>query len=117
MRAEVKEFYSPDLDWQTEVPDGTACFGLLLQVFVGPAGEDASESFDLTVCTPSFMEGKVSEIGIVDGRHHLFVSCFDRNLIESYIRRRVESIYGRDWNEVALKVSRLGKWEFEDYSH
>jgi len=33
----------------------------------------------------------------------------------SAINKFLKSCSGEDWNAVARKVSRLGKWEFEDY--
>ena len=115
MRAEVKAFHSPDLDWGREYPDDPQNFGVLLQVFVGPKGLPGSESFNIIVCSPAFLQVQVKELGIIDGRHHLILSEFDPVKIESYIRRRVSSLEGEDWESLAGKVGRLGRWEYEDY--
>ncbi|MGJ6969226.1 Imm8 family immunity protein [Streptosporangium sp. G11] len=115
MRAEVKGFHSPDLDWLSEFPEDPNDFGILLQVFVGPASKEGSESFDIMICTPSFVARRIAESGIVDGRHHLLVSHFKKDDIEFYITKRVNAIDEPSWVEVANKLSRLGRWEFEDY--
>lgn len=117
MRAEVKYFHSPDFDWESQTPDNPKCFEVLLQAFVGPVGEDNSESFDLLICTPSFLEREAADSGVIDGHHRIIVSSFNRDRIESYIRQRIRAVDEPTWVELATKVGRLGRWEFEDYDH
>ncbi|MER7213267.1 Imm8 family immunity protein [Streptosporangium sp. NPDC000239] len=117
MKAEVKFFHSPDFDWESQTPENPERFEILLQLFVGPVGEDSSESFDVLVCTPSFLSGELGDSGIIDGYHRIIVSRFDRELIESYIHKIVRSVEEATWDELAAKVGRLGHWEFEDYDH
>jgi hypothetical protein len=35
--------------------------------------------------------------------------------IEGFIRHYVDECSGETWEEIAEKLARLGKWEFEDY--
>ena len=36
--------------------------------------------------------------------------------IHNYVRQLIEACVGETWEQVALQVGRLGKWEFEDYT-
>ena len=116
MKAEIKRFHSPDVDNLVDfVPPESECFGFLLQVFIGPLGVDAEESFDIVVSTPIWLAKKVGEFGSLWGRHHLIVGRYDFEAIRVEIERCVAECEGADWGEVALRLSRRGKWEFEDY--
>lgn len=116
MRPEVKGLHSPDVfDLQAYVPEEPECFSLLLQIMAGVAGEDGEESFDVQVCTPMWLAQNHKQSEVVIGRHLLIVFEYDYarlvNLIHSYCNNCV----GDTWDEVATKLGRLGKWEFEDY--
>jgi Immunity protein 8 len=115
MRAELRRLHSPDVADLASWSPGEHDFAILVQLMVGPADAVGEESFDLTVCTPGWLEGRVRTEGIVDGRHHLLIDTYDPDRIEGYLRERVEACEGGSWKEVAEQVGRLGKWEFEDY--
>lgn len=116
MRAEVKRFHSPDIyDLASYDPIEKDCFGFLLQVMVGPVGEEAEESFDIVVATPAWLSEHHRPEDIVVGRHHLIVFRYDFSALSRFIRGYVSRCEGDTWEEIALKLSRLGQWEFEDY--
>ncbi len=116
MRAEIKALQTPDVeDIDCWVPSVKA-WSLWVRILAGPLGSDGEESFDLEVCSLAWVAAKVAENGILNGRHRLIVDHFDWTEIETYLRRRVSTIDGSDWNAVASKLSRIGLWEFEDYS-
>jgi hypothetical protein len=113
IQAELKKLFSPDvLDLEKFQPEGP--FGFLLQAMVGPLGSDGEESFDALVCTPEWFSADMKK-DIVSGRHHVFVKRYDYWALRNFIRGYCASCQGESWEEVALKVSRLGHWEFEDY--
>lgn len=90
-----------------------------VRLIAGPDDGPGDESFDLTLCTPEWLaESAAASGGIVDGRHHLVVlfESFDRRAVEAWIEKRVTLVSGADWHEVGSKLSRLGYWEFEDYT-
>ena len=115
MRAELKSLHSPDIEnlssWIPERQD----FAILLQVIAGPAGEIGGESFDLTLCSPSWINKTVEKGRIITGRHLLIVARYDYGRISEFISNYVSSCYGETWQEIALKLARFGHWEFEDY--
>lgn len=115
MRAVVHRFHSPDADLDHFVPDDPEDVGLLVQMVVGPAGKPGEESFDVVVCTPRWLDRWVLEEGPLIGRHHLIIGRWDAARIRLYLTEAVQSEEAPTWPELATKISRIGKWEFEDY--
>lgn len=117
MNAELKRIHSPDIyDLENYQPENPGVFGFLLQAMVGPEGKDGEESFDIEVCTPRWLEETYGVDEVVIGRHHLIVREYNYQRIIAAIKDFLRDCSGGNWNEVAEKVSRLGKWEFEDYT-
>jgi len=117
MHAEIKYIHSPDIeDISTYQPEDTGCFSFLLQVMVGPNNQEGEESFDIEVVTPKWLLKKYDEDEILIGRHRLIVFKYDWDRIMRTINRHCESCNGETWSEIAEKVGRLGRWEFEDCS-
>ena len=116
MKAEVKRLHSPDVDdLATWTPDSSE-FAILLQIFAAPEDSLGEESFDVTICSPSWLARRAKEEYIVDARHHLVVIDYDYSRIATYVSNYVLRCDGSTWAEVAGKLSRLGRWEFEDYT-
>jgi hypothetical protein len=116
MRAQVRELFSLEIDdLATWTPPDPECFALPIRVMAGPQDDEGSESFDLTLCTPAWLQASLSTDGILNGRHHLIVKQYDFARVTAFIRGYVESCTGATWAEVGEKVGRLGYWEFEDY--
>ena len=113
----LKRLHSPDVpDLDSFYPDDEQCFGFLLQAFFGPSGGDGEESFDIIVCTPRWLAREVERTGIMTGRHHLFVMEYSLGRIRAFLMRYAQACTGETWAEAASKLSRLGHWEFEDYT-
>jgi len=116
MRAKLKSIHSPDtVDLRSYVPSDPSSFCLLLQIIAGPDDAPGNESFDVILCTPKWLLAEHSVHDVVSGRHMLLVFEYDFERIYSYLKSHVENISGHDWNDVASQLSRIGKWEFEDY--
>jgi len=116
MRAQIQRLHTPDVeDLASFTPDDVGDFALLVQIIVGPEGSEGEESFDLEVITLKELARRVDRAGLVSGRHLLVVDRFDANEIRTWIEKAVSACSGRDWDEVALRLSRIGHWEFEDY--
>jgi hypothetical protein len=116
MRANVLSIWSPDVDVAAYRPQDPSDDGFLLTIYAGPSDGPGHESFDLTVCTPSWLARRVREVGRpLVGRHYLIVESMDIEVVLAFLRKQVESIEAPTWSEVAAKVGRLGHWEFEDY--
>ena len=116
MRAQIRRLHTPDAaDLSSFEPEDDTNFSLLVQVIVGPSDSEGEESFDVEVITPKQLAARVERSGPISGRHLLVVSRFDSKKIRRWIENAVFACSGRDWQEVAGRLSRVGHWEFEDY--
>jgi hypothetical protein len=116
MKAVLKGYSSPDVDALPDyAPENKKSFGFLLQLFVGPDDADGYEAFDVVVCTPKWLADTHGKDEVVIGRHYLIVFAYNFERIMEEIEAFLDTCTGATWHEVALKVGRLGYWEFEDY--
>lgn len=69
IQAELRRLHSPDaaVDLPFFMPKNAECFGLLVQAMVGPKDSQGCESFDFMVCSPRWLENKMSSTGYVWG--------------------------------------------------
>ncbi|MCH9648384.1 MAG: immunity 8 family protein [Deltaproteobacteria bacterium] len=117
MRAVLRRLHSPDVDdLETWAPESGACFGVLVQAFVGPQNGKGEESFDFTVCSPEWLARRHGRNAAVLGRHHLLLFDYDFDEVRRAIESVINSAEGQNWQEIASKIARHGKWEFEDYN-
>jgi hypothetical protein len=76
MEAQLKSLHSPDVpNLESWVPEDPASWVFLLQAMIGPKNAEGEESFDIMVCTPSWLATTLSTDGIRTGEHML--SCGD----------------------------------------
>jgi immunity protein 8 of polymorphic toxin system len=116
MRAELKRLHSPDIeDLVSYRPARRDDFGFLLQVMAGPQGQEGEESSDVFVCTPEWFKHNRSRTDIIVGRHHLIVLEYNYQRLVAFLTHCCSESTGESWQEVAQRLGRLGKWEFEDY--
>lgn len=115
MRAELKRLHSPDIDLAAYWPDDTESFHFLLQAMIGPENGDSFESFDFEVCTPKWLAGNRASEGPIFGRHLIIVCNYDIGEIETRLKRLCSRTVADSWHDIASKLGRYGKWEFEDY--
>lgn len=116
MRAEIKGFHSPDIfELEKYYPEEENNFCFLLQILVGPKNEKGDETFDITVCTPQWLISNYKKDDVIFGRHYLIVFEYNYKIITNRLQKFVDTIEADNWDEIALKISRIGMWEFEDY--
>jgi hypothetical protein len=116
VRAGIRRFTSLEGDIEVYVspdPHDDACW---LRMIIGPLGERGEESFDLLVCTPAWLARILPEQGPQIGRHRLIVESLDMAKAQAFLRDRIQRLEAPTWPELAEKISRLGHWEFEDYT-
>lgn len=114
VRAQLKSLFSPDADPIDQfMPDGP--FGILVMAMIGPADSLGEESFDFMLCTPDWFASNMKS-DIVEGRHYLFVKDFNYVQLKRYVEDYCAKCSENSWPEVAERLARFGKWEFEDYA-
>ena len=117
MNAELKELSSTEVECPLEqfVPETPDFFEVTITALIGPANEDGAELFRFEVCTPKWLQARCDQGEIVQGRHTLVVGEFNFAKIRTYLIEICKICSGDNWDEVSLKLSRFGYWEFEDY--
>lgn len=113
MKAIVKGIFCDEFDLSSYSPDDGQIFSATLRIKIGPVDSEGADDFELLVCTPEWMLKHIQ--GPKWGRHLLIVSEYDLNCIEEFICSYVAQCIGKDWPEIAAKLTRVFFWEFEDY--
>lgn len=112
----LKHVLSPDVDdLSSYYPEDPDSFGFPLQLIIGPKDEAGEESFDVMVCTPTWISRNFAKDEIIMGRHYLILFEYHYERLINRINKYLQQCSGETWQEVANKVGRLGLWEFEDY--
>jgi hypothetical protein len=88
-------------------PADAGNFSVALRLIIGPADSEGEESFDLVVCSPSWLDKECERDGFVLGRHHLIVRSYDFSLLQGALVKLIERCSGDTWQEVAGKLSRV----------
>lgn len=114
MRAELKRLYCADWDLKSSfvLDDDTE---ITIDAFIGPNTDHSSQCFSITICTPGFIQKKVSDGGIFNGRGFLIVDSLDVEKIRLYIKSFCDKCSGNEWIEIEQKLRLLGRSEYEDY--
>src|SRR5215813_8550469 len=112
----IRSIHSPDVGaLEAYSPVDPEVFGFLAQVMIGPDEGEGEESFDVRVCSPKWLLQRYDREDIIIGRHHLIMLEYDFGRMMRAIEAFCRECEAPTWRELALKLSRLGKWEFEDY--
>lgn len=116
MKAEIKHLHSPDVtDLKTYEPQEKDNFGFLLQVMAGPKGEEVEESFDMMVVTPKWLMKKYGNSEVILGKHYVIVFEYNYQNLYNRLQYEIDAFEEETWKAIALKLARLGHWEFDDY--
>ncbi|RMI28985.1 Imm8 family immunity protein [Nocardia stercoris] len=114
MKAELKGIHSPDADL-TDSADVLSVDTLLVQLMIGPQDAPGEESFDIVVCTPERHARAGDARGPEPDEYTLVLDRIDLALIRRYIENFLRDLERPTWEELATEISRIGKWEFQDY--
>ena len=109
--------------------DDPAHFGVRAQLFIGERGDDLADSFDVVVCSASWLAQEVAAgrtdqfagelIGDMDGSvlpgaGVWLMQRWDREAFERNVRLVCATLSpGPDWGSVASRISRLLPWEYD----
>lgn len=117
MNAKLLGLYSPDVDIPLDryIPEQKDNFCFLATMLIGEETVGGEETFDIIVCTPQWLINNHSVSDIIIGRHYLIVFEYNYKRIVETLQKIVENSYAETWDEIALKIGRVGRWEFEDY--
>lgn len=116
MRAKLKAFDSPDIaDLENFKPEVSDMFGFLIQLYVGTTDSPDFEMFSTTICTPKWLQKRYDEDDILIGSRFILMFRYDYAQLVERLNRKISVIDGENWQEIALKVNVIARWEYEDY--
>lgn len=87
----------------------------LVEMTIGPAGQDYGDNFTVTVCRLDWLEACMREVSYYVPRHLLLTSHLSLDSAILFIRKIVNSVEGETWSDVSNLLSRYFRSEFEDY--
>lgn len=113
MKAELKTLGNDLCDLDVYFPEEIDNFIMSLTLTIGPVSEVGSNYFYVRVCTPEWLckHQWLPELM----RHTLLVRKYDLGEITKTITDYIDQCEGKDWMEIAQKLSRVFAWEYEDY--
>lgn len=115
MFAELKGLMTQSLESLEDFhPSDHEFFEVKVEACIGTKDIEGGDIFVITVVTPKYLDQKYSHQDAPFLLHTLLVKEWNPGLIRERIRKMVTSVSGKDWPELAQKLSRYGYWEFED---
>ncbi|PRA75775.1 hypothetical protein CQ054_22660 [Ochrobactrum sp. MYb29] len=119
LEAELKSISSSDINENQYWPEDEELFGFTLDATIGPVGEDSGNIFQFFVCTPKWIASRMinrdfGDVGVF-GREMIIVTEYNIPAIRKMISDLCKRTSGRNWSEVATKLSRYAAWEYADY--
>ncbi|HDS1091113.1 TPA: Imm8 family immunity protein [Stenotrophomonas maltophilia] len=112
MRARLNGIFNDFVDLRAWVPDG-GDFSIDVRVNVGMVDVSGGDDFDLNICTAGWLSR--NSPSALWGRGILVVREFEFSEIESVISSYVDSCEAENWAGIVAKLSRVMRWEFDDY--
>lgn len=119
MEAELKSLTSSDIDERSYWPDDEEMFGFTVDATIGPKDDDSGNIFQFFVCTPKWINKNMinrdfGDIGVF-GKDMIIVTEYDISSIRAMISKLCENTKGKDWADIANRLSRYASWEYADY--
>lgn len=116
MRAKLKHIHCPDLDeFNKQSVKNCSREMLFVQAFIGPNNEEGEESFNIEFCTPYWILNEVNQNKFKICRSLIVINKLDYDAIYKIINDFCNRTSGKNWNEIAEKISRFFKSELENY--
>lgn len=130
VRAELKLMYSPDCPEgiQHYAPDDPQGFCISIQAFIGTTDDDTSDSFDVLVCTPRWLDKNLKDPRLragqprdwtwlpprIDfGRSLVLMERWDYPLLHDSLIRLCASFEAPDWGSLASRIDKYLPWEYD----
>jgi hypothetical protein len=118
---------SPDEtdDFVTWQPRDPMDFGVKVQLLAGTSGDQASDSFDILVCSPTWFaanwlgaDANLARLpgSVLPGRRVWFMERWERDRFDRAIEHVLDVTAAGSWSEIANRLGRYIPWEF-DYQY
>ena len=114
MKAEIKMIHSPDIDLVDGLKFPEDC-SFLMELNIGPKGIEGSEIFQFMVYTKKRMIDLLESNNLLWAEFSLVINDHSWDKLESDLSEFVNSIEGKDWEDIAEKLDMIMHWEFRHY--
>ena len=114
MRAEIRSYsLTENEDLSSYELGEKQVFGFTLLSEIGIRGQEGSDFFEVDVASPGFLEQLTPQPIFL--RHTLLATDYNIPEAVAMVHKYIEALEENSWEELASKVSRVARWEFEDY--
>jgi Immunity protein 8 len=114
MRARLRSVVSAEVHLDTYWPEDPDCVSFPIELVVGNDKSDDADSFQMTVCTPTWLSKQSTERTAVLSHGLLIVIDYGWPPIRKYIEKHISSLTAEDWPALAMKLSRHARWGYAD---
>lgn len=122
VKAELKSIFAPFVDGKLSLwtPDDPESFRLELQIFIGSVGDDLSDAFDVTVCTPKWLHENWHSVpeefeglpNVRSGHGFVLMQRWSFDDLGSTIRK-ICDVEANRWGDTANRIGRKLPWEYD----
>lgn len=116
MRAIIKSYDSYDVeDLNTYQPADPLVFVVSINFAIGAVGQAGANYFEVVVVSPDFLHTQYPGSNCYFLRHYLLVKEYNFTSILALMTTYINSLEAESWEQLAEKINRVARWEFEDY--
>jgi hypothetical protein len=117
VRAELRGLDSDDAleGLESFRPGDADVFALAVGASIGSSEGPGADLFYFHVCSPRWIEENPPPKGFEFMHSYLVLSRWDYATLLRALTDLCLHTEGEDWEQIAMKLSRYGAWEFEDY--
>ena len=114
MKAEIKGYYRSDNeDLSSYEPEDRQVFGSTLVFSIGVKGQEGADYFEVDVASPAYLEHLTPQPFFL--RHTLVATDYNLPQAVARMTRYVEGLEAESWEQLACHLSKVARWEYEDY--
>ena len=114
MKAEIKGYSRTENEDQSSYEPGEKqVFGFTLLFEIGIKGQVGADYFEVDVASPGFLEHLLPQPFFL--RHTVLATDYNIPAVVTLVSQYVEALEEESWEALASKISRVARWEFEDY--
>ena len=116
MKAVIRSYdCSKSEDLSTYEEEDAAVFGFTLTFAIGLEGSEGEESFEVFVASATYLAQLESAREPAFLRHIILAPDYNVPAVIALVEKYINSLEEDSWEKLAAKISRLLRWEFEDY--
>ena len=101
-------------DLESHPPIDKERFDLVVRAIIGPDPGEGEEFFDFPLCSIRWINDEIDRDGFCALQRRLAISHWDPSIVRKAIDQLISPLYGESWDQLAAKLMRFARWEFEE---